>query len=157
MHQLKERAREALSPLPALPKELADAVDQIQSPSALPISSSNSPDLTPAEKQDLLETFDVQERLDKLLRILAQQMKFCAYPSRSAGGPGGGCKAGSESTSFASSSPNPEGAWRGEGAGARSPSCVRPLKRPRCPRRPKAGDEGAGAAERTPEASAEHP
>ena len=75
MHQLKERAREAISLLPALPKELADAIDQIQSPSALADFVANASDLTPAEKQDLLETFDVQERLDKLLRILAQQIE----------------------------------------------------------------------------------
>ena len=75
MHQLKERAREAISLLPAMPKELADAIDQIQSPSALADFVANASDLTPAEKQDLLETFDVQERLDKLLRILAQQIE----------------------------------------------------------------------------------
>src|SRR6478672_5375284 len=75
MHQLKERAREALSLLPAIPKELADAIDQIQSPSALADFVANASDLTPAEKQELLETFDVQERLDKLLRILAQQIE----------------------------------------------------------------------------------
>jgi ATP-dependent Lon protease len=75
MHQLKERAREAISLLPTIPKELADAIDQIQSPSALADFVANATDLTPAEKQDLLETFDVQERLDKLLRSLAQQIE----------------------------------------------------------------------------------
>ncbi|HET7851570.1 MAG TPA: endopeptidase La, partial [Methyloceanibacter sp.] len=75
MHQLKERAREAISLLPSIPKELADAIDQIQSPSALADFVANASDLTPAEKQDLLQTFDVQERLDKLLRILAQQIE----------------------------------------------------------------------------------
>jgi ATP-dependent Lon protease len=75
MHQLKERAREAISLLPAIPKELADAIDQIQSPSALADFVANATDLTPAEKQDLLETFDVQERLDKLLRQVAQQIE----------------------------------------------------------------------------------
>ena len=75
MHQLKERAREAISLLPTIPKELADAIDQIQSPAALADFVANASDLTPAEKQDLLETFDVQERLDKLLRILAQQIE----------------------------------------------------------------------------------
>ncbi|MGA7457917.1 MAG: endopeptidase La, partial [Methyloceanibacter sp.] len=35
----------------------------------------NVSDLTPAEKQDLLETFDVAERLDKLLCYLAQQIE----------------------------------------------------------------------------------
>jgi ATP-dependent Lon protease len=74
-HQLKERAREAISLSPAIPKELADAIDQIQSPSMLADFVANASDLTPIEKQDLLETFEVQERLDKLLRHLAQQIE----------------------------------------------------------------------------------
>ena len=75
MHQLKERAREAISLLPAIPQEIAGALEQIQSPSALADLVASVSDLTPAEKQDLLETFDVQERLDKLLRHLAQQIE----------------------------------------------------------------------------------
>ena len=75
MHQLKERAREAISLLPAMPQEIAGALEQIQSPSALADLVASVSDLTPAEKQDLLETFDVQERLDKLLRHLAQQIE----------------------------------------------------------------------------------
>ncbi len=75
MHQLKERAREAISLLPTLPKELADAIDQINSPSTLADFVANATDLTPAEKQGLLETFDVRERLDTLLRSLIQQIE----------------------------------------------------------------------------------
>jgi ATP-dependent Lon protease len=75
MHQLKERAREAISLLPNVPPEIAGAIDQVQSPSALADFIANVSDLTPAEKQDLLETFDVAERLDKLLRSLAQQIE----------------------------------------------------------------------------------
>ena len=75
MHQLKERAREAISLLPTLPKELADAIDQINSPSTLADFVANATDLTPAEKQGLLETFDVRERLDNLLRSLIQQIE----------------------------------------------------------------------------------
>ena len=75
MHQLRERAREAISLLPAIPQEIAGAIEQIQSPSALADLIANVSDLTPAEKQELLEAFDVQERLDKLLRYLAQQIE----------------------------------------------------------------------------------
>jgi ATP-dependent Lon protease len=75
VHQLKERAREAISLLPNLPTEIASAIEQIQSPSALADFVANVSDLTPAEKQDLLETFDTGERLDKLLRYLAQQIE----------------------------------------------------------------------------------
>jgi ATP-dependent Lon protease len=75
VHQLKERAREAISLLPNVPTEIASAIEQIQSPSALADFIANVSDLTPAEKQDLLETFDIAERLDKLLRYLAQQIE----------------------------------------------------------------------------------
>jgi ATP-dependent Lon protease len=75
VHQLKERAREALSLLPNMPTEIDSAIEQIQSPSALADFIANVSDLTPAEKQDLLETFDIGERLDKLLRYLAQQIE----------------------------------------------------------------------------------
>src|SRR4026208_2548381 len=75
MHQLKARAREAISLLPNIPAEIATAIEQIQSPSALADFIANVSDLSPAEKQDLLETFDVSERLDKLLRYLAQQIE----------------------------------------------------------------------------------
>ena len=75
MHQLKERAREAVSLLPDMPPEIAAAIDQVQSPSALADFIANVSDLTPAEKQDLLETFEVAERIDKLLRYLAQQIE----------------------------------------------------------------------------------
>ncbi len=75
MHQLKERAREAISLLPNVPDEIAGAIEQMQSPSQLADFIANVSDLTPAEKQDLLESFDIAERLDKLLRYLAQQIE----------------------------------------------------------------------------------
>src|SRR5215475_13273593 len=75
MHQLKERAREAISLLPNVPQEIADAIDQITSPSALADFIANVSDIASADKQDLLETFDVAARLDKLLRYLAQQIE----------------------------------------------------------------------------------
>ena len=75
VHQLKERAREAISLLPNVPTEIAGAIDQIQSPSQLADFIANVSDLTPKEKQDVLETFDVTDRLDKLLRYLAQQIE----------------------------------------------------------------------------------
>ena len=47
----------------------------MQSPSALADFIANVSDLRATEKQDLLETFDVAERLDKLLRYLTQQIE----------------------------------------------------------------------------------
>jgi ATP-dependent Lon protease len=75
MHQLRERAREATSLLPNVPTEITGAIEQIQSPSQLADFIANVSDLTPKEKQDLLETFEVSERLDRLLRYLAQQIE----------------------------------------------------------------------------------
>ncbi len=75
IHQLRERAREVISLLPNVPTEIAGAIEQIQSPSQLADFIANVSDLTSKEKQDLLETFEVSERLDKLLRYLAQQIE----------------------------------------------------------------------------------
>jgi len=75
MHQLKERAREAISLLPNVPTEIAGAIEQLSSPAQLADFIANVSDLSPKEKQDVLETFDVSERLDKVLRYLAQQIE----------------------------------------------------------------------------------
>jgi ATP-dependent Lon protease len=75
VHQLRERAQEAISLLPNVPAEIAGALEQLQSPSALADFIANVTDMTPGEKQDLLETFDVSERIDKLLRELAKQIE----------------------------------------------------------------------------------
>ena len=75
VHQLRERAREAIALLPNVPEEIAGAVEQLQSPSALADFIANVIDITPPEKQKLLETLDVSERIDRLLRELAQQIE----------------------------------------------------------------------------------
>jgi len=75
LHQLRERAREAIELLPNAPPELTGAIDQLQSPSQLADFIANVIDISPAEKQALLETFDVAERIDKLLREMAQQIE----------------------------------------------------------------------------------
>jgi ATP-dependent Lon protease len=75
MHQLKERAREAIALLPSVPAEIGAAIEQITSPSQLADFITNVSDLSPKDKQDVLETFEVSERLDKVLRYLAQQIE----------------------------------------------------------------------------------
>src|SRR4029077_11587151 len=75
MHQLRERAREAISLLPNVPAEIGNVIEQTQPPSTLAEFIANVSDLTPAQKQDILETLDVSERLDKVLRYLAQQIE----------------------------------------------------------------------------------
>ncbi|MEJ2518671.1 MAG: LON peptidase substrate-binding domain-containing protein, partial [Methyloceanibacter sp.] len=75
VHQLRERAREALSLLPNAPDELGGALEQIESPSMLADFIANVMDISPAEKQEILETFDVSDRIDKVLRELVQQIE----------------------------------------------------------------------------------
>ena len=75
MLQLKERAAEALALLPNMPTEIEAAIEQIESASALADFIANVSDLKPSEKQELLETFDVNERLDKVLRHVVQQIE----------------------------------------------------------------------------------
>jgi ATP-dependent Lon protease len=73
---LRERAREAIELLPGLPAELAATVESLDSPSALADFIAGLMDGKPAEKQDLLETFDLTQRLDKILALLAHRIQI---------------------------------------------------------------------------------
>jgi len=75
MRLLKTRARDALQLLPNLPPEIAAAIDSLDSPSALADFLAGVIDIPVSEKQDLLETFDVTQLLDKLLGILAKRIQ----------------------------------------------------------------------------------
>jgi ATP-dependent Lon protease len=72
---LKDRAREAIQLLPNAQPEIAVAIDNLDSPSALADFIAGIIDATPVEKQFVLETFDVKERLDKVLSLLAQRIE----------------------------------------------------------------------------------
>src|SRR3984893_1720176 len=67
MRLLKPRAEEAVQLLPNLPPEIPAAIDSLDSPSALADFLAGIIDIPVGEKQDLLETFDVTQLLDKLL------------------------------------------------------------------------------------------
>ena len=73
---LQERAREAMQLLPNVPAELAAAIESLDSPSALADFIAGVMDAKPAEKQDVLETLDVKERLDKVLALLTQRIQI---------------------------------------------------------------------------------
>src|SRR5689334_9304044 len=75
MRLLRERTREALQLLPNAPAELVAAIENINSPSALADFVAGVSDVTPSEKQDVLETVDIKERLDKVLALLAQRIE----------------------------------------------------------------------------------
>ncbi len=72
---LRARAREALQLLPNVPAEMLQAIDQADSPSMLADFIAGIMDIKPEEKQQVLETFDVRERLDKILALLAQRIE----------------------------------------------------------------------------------
>jgi ATP-dependent Lon protease len=75
MGLLKTRAREAIQLLPNLPPEIGAAIDSLDSPSALADFLAGIVDISISEKQDLIETFDVTQLLDKLLGLLAKRIQ----------------------------------------------------------------------------------
>lgn len=72
---VRTRAREAIGLLPAAPPEMAAAIEALESPSALADFVAGIIDAKPAEKQDVLETLDVKQRLDKVLVMLVQRIE----------------------------------------------------------------------------------
>ncbi|HWN50288.1 MAG TPA: endopeptidase La [Xanthobacteraceae bacterium] len=72
---VKRRAHEAIALLPNVSPEIGGAIDSLDSPSALADFIAGIIDAKPSDKQTLLETFDVKERLDKLLLLLAERIE----------------------------------------------------------------------------------
>lgn len=70
MLQLKARTGDILQLLPQAPAELAATAQNINSPSILADFIAGFMDIKPVEKQDILETFDLLKRLDKVLGYL---------------------------------------------------------------------------------------
>ncbi|MBI3517429.1 MAG: endopeptidase La [Proteobacteria bacterium] len=71
---LRQRALEVVQLLPNVPQELASAIQGMRSAAALADLVAGFMDLKPAEKQTVLETFDVRDRLDKVLALLAHRI-----------------------------------------------------------------------------------
>ncbi|HYD57493.1 MAG TPA: endopeptidase La [Burkholderiales bacterium] len=72
--QLKEQATEALALLPNAPDELGLVLQGMTSPALLADMVANLLDIRNEEKQDLLETFDLKRRLDKVLELLSARV-----------------------------------------------------------------------------------
>ncbi len=72
---LKERALEALQYLPQVPRELANAIQAIPTPAAGADLVASFMDLKLEEKQEVLETIDVRQRLDKVLQLLGHAIE----------------------------------------------------------------------------------
>lgn len=73
--QLKERSIEAIGLLPHIPDELVGVVRSIDSPAALADMVANLIDVNSNEKQDILETFDLERRLDKVIGALSARVE----------------------------------------------------------------------------------
>lgn len=70
MLALREKALEALELLPQAPQELAGALSSIKEPGVLADSVAGYLDLGSEERQSLLETLDVEPRLERVLELL---------------------------------------------------------------------------------------
>jgi ATP-dependent Lon protease len=73
--QLKQQAAEAVALLPNAPDELAGMLGGITSPGLLADMVANMLDVEPREKQELLETFDLQRRLDRVIAQLGRRVE----------------------------------------------------------------------------------
>jgi ATP-dependent Lon protease len=72
--QLKVQAGEAIKLLPNMPDELVGAVQAIDSPGQLADMVANLLDVGNEEKQSILECFDLEKRLDKVLAHLGERV-----------------------------------------------------------------------------------
>ena len=72
---LKQKALEAISLLPQAPAELGNAVQAMESPSALADTISSFLDVKPADKQALLEMTEVRERLEAVSAQLTRRVE----------------------------------------------------------------------------------
>jgi len=72
---LKERAAEALSLLPQAPAELGRMITGIDAAAHLADLIVSFMDVKSSEKQEILETFDLKERLDKVIKLLAHRVE----------------------------------------------------------------------------------
>ena len=72
---LKSQATEAVQLLPQAPPELLTMVQGINSPAALADLAATYMDVTPDEKQEILETVDITARMEKVSRMLAHRIE----------------------------------------------------------------------------------
>jgi ATP-dependent Lon protease len=75
MLQLKARAEEILQLLPNVPTDLAQMVQKTTAPGMLADLIVGLLDAKPEEKQGVLETFDVETRMDKALALLIHRLE----------------------------------------------------------------------------------
>src|SRR5579883_668364 len=72
---LQRQAIEALELLPQAPQELIRAIQAVGSPGALADLVAGYIDITPDEKQEVLETIDIAARIERVSRLLAGRLE----------------------------------------------------------------------------------
>ncbi len=72
---LRERATQVLQMLPQVPAEIVTAFEAVEGAGALADFIAGMMDITPEEKQSLLETFELKARLDKMLELLSHRIE----------------------------------------------------------------------------------
>jgi len=72
---LKQKAVEAIQLLPQAPAELATSLQGIESASTLADTISSFMDIKPSEKQEILETLEVKDRLEKVATHLTKRVE----------------------------------------------------------------------------------
>jgi ATP-dependent Lon protease len=72
---LRERALEAVRLLPQAPAELLSTIQTMEAPGQLADLVTSFMDLSSAEKQEILETLDLSQRLDRVIALLAKRIE----------------------------------------------------------------------------------
>ena len=72
---LKQKAVEAVELLPQVPPEIAAALDGIDSPGALADMVAGLIDIKPSDKQVILESLKVRDRLDRVIEFLTHRVE----------------------------------------------------------------------------------
>src|SRR5436309_10548452 len=72
---LRNQALEVLQLLPQTPGELVNAVQNVTSAPALADLIASFMDITPSEKQEILETFSIERRLERVSELLAYRLE----------------------------------------------------------------------------------
>jgi ATP-dependent Lon protease len=72
---LRNQALEVLQLLPQTPAELVNAVQSVTSAAALADLIASFMDITPQEKQEILETVDIERRLERVSEMLAYRIE----------------------------------------------------------------------------------
>jgi ATP-dependent Lon protease len=72
---LRNQALEVLQLLPQTPTELVNAVQGVETAPALADLIASVMDITPAEKQEILETISIDDRLDRVSKMLSYRLE----------------------------------------------------------------------------------